>query len=156
MKEIQLIALTATTMSSLIYITMILLNYGILPSISNSFYVMTNRDRWTFRLMILMICAGFILASNFNIIYIIAMSFLSLVAIFARYKSYEKVKGIMHKIGAICAMLIGYYAMIDTWILIIISVVLMIPFLLNKNRVFFIEIIAVLTNIVYLFIKILN
>lgn len=164
---IRLISLISLTISGLVYVSYILIKYGILKSISISYYSLPKNKRWVFQLFMWSLGLG-IAASGYSICLIASGACFCIVGTTPTIKDTKKRWiPILHSISSITGMIlliIGLSILYNPY-LIAFFIVLYMAILLaeyfesnNNNNVnsslFWIEVITILLYVVLMFIKI--
>jgi len=137
---LSIILLSISFISFITYIIFIWSKYGILPSISDSFY--KTNSRFSFYIFILSVALPLMIAGNTALMFS-AGALLTFVGAAASFK--EKLTSTVHMIGAIGGISLGFLSMIidfKLWYLaVIIGVFIIIVNLIKmKNKTWWIEI----------------
>ena len=138
------------------YIIYIIIKFGILETISTSFYRLPDKQKWMFIAWTWGSAVPLIAVGNSGLSFF-AGGFLCFVGV-ASNTRWSNVTKVVHLVGAIGAIILGYAFLLyvlHLWLLVFISVMAgILIYLLNiKNNVWWIEVIAYYTIISGLILK---
>jgi hypothetical protein len=146
----QIILLLVSLTIFVSYITFIIINFGILPSISDSYYKLSLNSKFIFTLAMWGFAFPIIMLSENGLLFFsgAGICFVGAAPLFK-----EEFEGLIHRIGAITGIGLGLLALIiyyNSYYLVLLYVLIFLIIYLSKvnNRIWWIEILSFLTIII--------